>query len=240
MPASPRRCGTSRAERDFVPLTCAPLHLRRAALWLFLWIWHILNWATRVAWLVQRPGGVSCGRIPATRGRGGGARGRTDEGQGWTRNRGGHETARNWNRIRHRRFWPRGALQQRGEHKNQLVVPQHELLRSTHKSVVWQHPRTRLPPLFDSQQISARIVGLAPDESELLLEQLFAHLYRPEVVFDHEWRPGDLVVWDNLAVQHARGNVEIEGPERTLRKTIGPIPVQTGISKPTMVPAGAR
>jgi hypothetical protein len=58
-------------------------------------------------------------------------------------------------------------------------------------------------------------------------------------VLDHEWRRGDLVVWDNLAVQHARGNVEIEGPERTLRKVIGPVPVQTGISKPKMVQAGA-
>jgi alpha-ketoglutarate-dependent taurine dioxygenase len=135
--------------------------------------------------------------------------------------------------------WPRGALHQRSEHKNQLVVPQHELLRSTHKSVVWQHPRTRLPPLFDSQQISARIVGLAPDESELLLEQLFAHLYRPEVVWDHERRRGDLVVWDNLAVQHARGKVEIEGPDCTPPKDIGLIPVQMGISTPNMVRTGA-
>jgi taurine dioxygenase len=130
--------------------------------------------------------------------------------------------------------------QRRGEHKDQLVVPQHEVLRSTVKPVVWQHPRTGRPLLFVSQQMTARIEGLAPDESELLLEQLFAHLYRPEVVCDHEWRQGDLVVWDNLTVQHARGNVEIEGPERTLRKVIGPIPVQTGISKPRMVPAGAH
>ena len=55
---------------------------------------------------------------------------------------------------------------------------------------------------------------------------------------DHEWRQGDLVVWDNLTVQHARGNVEIDGPERTLRKVIGPIPAQIGMSKPKMVQAG--
>jgi alpha-ketoglutarate-dependent taurine dioxygenase len=129
--------------------------------------------------------------------------------------------------------------QRRGEHKDQLVVPQHEVLRSTVKPIVWPHPRTGRSLLFVSQQMTARIEGLAADDSELLLEQLFDHLYRPEVVFDHEWRRGDLVVWDNLAVQHARGNVEIEGPERTLRKVIGPVPVQTGMSKPTMVPAGA-
>jgi taurine dioxygenase len=113
------------------------------------------------------------------------------------------------------------------------------VVRSTVKPVTWTHPRTQKPLLFVSQQMTAHIEGMAPDESEALLEELFAHLYRPEVVVDHEWRQGDLVVWDNLAVQHARGNVEIEGPERTLRKVIAPVPMDTGISKPKMVRAGA-
>jgi taurine dioxygenase len=129
--------------------------------------------------------------------------------------------------------------QRRGEHKDQLVDLQHQVLRSTVKPVIWRHPRTGQPLLFVSQQMTARIEGLAPDESEALLEELFAHLYRPELVLDHEWRQGDLVVWDNLAVQHARGNVEIEGPERTLRKVIGPIPADTGIRRPKMVRTGA-
>ena len=36
--------------------------------------------------------------------------------------------------------------------------------------------------------------------------------------------PGDLLVIDNLAVQHARGYVELNGPTRTLRKVIAPTP----------------
>ena len=42
-------------------------------------------------------------------------------------------------------------------------------------------------------------------------------------MLQHEWREGDLVVWDNQAVQHARGIVDLEGPERTLRKVFGPM-----------------
>jgi taurine dioxygenase len=129
--------------------------------------------------------------------------------------------------------------QRRGEHKDQLVEPQHEVVRSTVKPVVWDHPRTGEPLLFVSQQMTAHIEGMEAEESERLLEELFAHLYRSGVVVDHEWRQGDLVVWDNLAVQHARGNVEIEGPERTLRKVIAPVPVDTGIRKPKMVKAGS-
>ncbi len=130
--------------------------------------------------------------------------------------------------------------QRRGAHKDQLVVPQHEVLRSTVKPVIWRHPRTGRELLYTSQQMTARVEGLDPVESEALLDELFAHLYRPEAVVDHEWRQGDLVVWDNLALQHARGNVEIEGPERTLRKVIGPLPTNMGIAKPKMVRAGAE
>jgi taurine dioxygenase len=130
--------------------------------------------------------------------------------------------------------------QRRGAHKDQLVVPQHEVLRSTAKPVIWRHPRTGRELLYVAQQMTARIEGLDPVDSEALLDKLFAHLYRPEAVLDHDWRQGDVVVWDNLALQHARGNVEIEGPERTLRKVIGPLPTDMGIAKPTMVRAGAE
>jgi alpha-ketoglutarate-dependent taurine dioxygenase len=129
--------------------------------------------------------------------------------------------------------------QRRGAHKDQLVVPQHEVLRSTVNPVIWRHPRTGRELLYTSQQMTARIEGLDPADSEALLEELFAHLYRPGAVLDHEWRQGDLVVWDNFALQHARGNVEVEGPERTLRKVIGPLPTEIGIARPKMVQAGA-
>ena len=43
------------------------------------------------------------------------------------------------------------------------------------------------------------------------------HLYRGEGIYEHDWRKHDLVAWDNIAIQHARPNVTLEGPERTLR-----------------------
>jgi taurine dioxygenase len=86
------------------------------------------------------------------------------------------------------------------------------------------HPRTGRPILYVSQMMTTEVEGLTPEESERLLEKLFDILYDPARSFEHDWRTGDLVVWDNLAVQHARGTVTHEGPERSLRKVMAPRP----------------
>jgi len=87
-----------------------------------------------------------------------------------------------------------------------------------------RHPRTGETILYACEQMTQEVVGLPPEESERLLEELFAHLYDPAYGWNHEWRERDLVVWDNLALQHARQNVAVEGPARTLRKVASPVP----------------
>ena len=84
------------------------------------------------------------------------------------------------------------------------------------------HPRTGRTILYLCEQNTREIVELPHDESEALIEELFAHLYDPAHVLEHEWRQGDLVIWDNLAIQHGRPDVDFEGPARTLRKTFSP------------------
>ena len=85
--------------------------------------------------------------------------------------------------------------------------------------------------LYVSQQMTCAIEGLSPAESEALLEELFSHLYRAECIYEHDWRHHDLVAWDNVSVQHARPNVTVEGPVRTLRKVFAPLPPRS--AKPT-------
>jgi taurine dioxygenase len=103
---------------------------------------------------------------------------------------------------------------------------------STVKPVKLIHPRTGKPILYVSQQCTRDIVGLGPDESEALLQELFSYIYAPEVVYEHVWQDGDLLVFDNLALQHARSNVELHGPKRTLRKVIAPVP-KVAMESPT-------
>lgn len=70
--------------------------------------------------------------------------------------------------------------------------------------VVGKQEGTGRPYLFVNLDMSACITKMPHDESDALLEELFSYLYAPGNVYEHQWRQGDLVVWDNLAVQHAR------------------------------------
>ena len=128
--------------------------------------------------------------------------------------------------------------QRRGDHKNELVRIETETVNSSVKPVVFRHPRSGRSLLYLTEQQTAQIEGLEADESEALLEELFAHLYRRDALLEHDWREGDLVVWDNIALQHARGNVEMEGPERTLRKVIAP-KQDLKMAKPKLVQVGS-
>lgn len=84
------------------------------------------------------------------------------------------------------------------------------------QAVVGRQAETGRPYIFPGETHSAAIIGLAEADSEALLEELFALLYAPDNIYDHEWRTGDLVIWDNLAVQHARKPVT--GGIRTLQR----------------------
>ena len=86
------------------------------------------------------------------------------------------------------------------------------------------HPRTGRKLLYVAQQMTHRIDDIPPGESDALLDELYDHLYAPENVVEHKWHKGDLVLWDNIALQHARPNVSVEGPARTLRKVFAPSP----------------
>jgi taurine dioxygenase len=79
------------------------------------------------------------------------------------------------------------------------------------------HPRTGAETLFVNEQQTEFLSDLPRDESDALLEALFAHLYQDAHVYVHEWQPGDLIVWDNQALQHARPRLDPKVP-RTLRR----------------------
>lgn len=87
------------------------------------------------------------------------------------------------------------------------------------------HPKTRRPLLFVTEHHVDRIEGLSEEHGARLLEELFAQLYAPERRYEHVWRRGDLVIWDNLAVQHARTRASepSEGVRALQRVALGKI-----------------
>lgn len=83
-------------------------------------------------------------------------------------------------------------------------------------AVVGRHKRTGAPYLFVSEDLTVCIAGLGEAESAALLAELYARIYAPDNVYEHHWRVGDIVIWDNLAVQHARG--PLSPAPRTLQR----------------------
>lgn len=66
------------------------------------------------------------------------------------------------------------------------------------------HPITGRKALYLGRRTNAYIVGLPLDESEKVLDQLWAHASHPEFVWGHEWRVGDTLIWDNRCLIHRR------------------------------------
>jgi taurine dioxygenase len=85
--------------------------------------------------------------------------------------------------------------------------------------VLLAHRRTPAEVLYVSEAQTVAIEDVPRDESNALLDELFAVLYAPAHEYEHHWATGDLVVWDNVALQHARGTVERNAP-RTLRRIV--------------------
>lgn len=67
-----------------------------------------------------------------------------------------------------------------------------------------KHPRTGKPILFVTENHAQRILELEEDRSQALIEELFEYLYAAEAKYEHVWQLGDVLMWDNLVLQHAR------------------------------------
>jgi taurine dioxygenase len=80
-----------------------------------------------------------------------------------------------------------------------------------------RHPRTDRPVFWANQLHTVCVEGVGHAKSASLLKQAFDVLYDPIHLYEHRWRRGDLVVWDNIGAQHARGDVSRVGT-RTLRR----------------------
>jgi taurine dioxygenase len=68
--------------------------------------------------------------------------------------------------------------------------------------VVRVHPVTKKKCLYVSEGYTVKIIGLPEDESRQLIAELTSHCTRPEFQYRHNWREGDLVMWDDCSTQH--------------------------------------
>lgn len=79
------------------------------------------------------------------------------------------------------------------------------------------HPGSRRKTLFLGAHIT-HVLGMTVAEGRLLVRDLIEHATQREFVYRHQWRVGDLVIWDNRCVMH-RGRPYDLAQRRELRRT---------------------
>ena len=79
------------------------------------------------------------------------------------------------------------------------------------------HPDTGRKTLFVDRLMTTRIEGMDQAESDAILGQLYEIGERREFIFEHVWRLGDFLMWDNRCTIHARTDFPKE-ERRLLRR----------------------
>tara|TARA_Y100001936_G_scaffold239757_1_gene273353 strand:- start:5615 stop:6454 length:840 start_codon:yes stop_codon:yes gene_type:complete len=85
--------------------------------------------------------------------------------------------------------------------------------------VVRTHPETGEKSIYVNRLMTEEVEGLSKPESDALLEELFEQIEDIEFRYAHAWKPGDLLLWDNRFVQHAR--TDFPATERRLLRRVG-------------------
>ena len=82
------------------------------------------------------------------------------------------------------------------------------------------HEETGRKAIYVNRLMTERVEGLAPAESERLLARVYDHAEKREWLYEHVWRPGDLLVWDNRCSMHARTDFPAGERRLMLRTTV--------------------
>jgi alpha-ketoglutarate-dependent 2,4-dichlorophenoxyacetate dioxygenase len=107
--------------------------------------------------------------------------------------------------------WSRGQLG-----FNELLFGEKQVLPPVPQRLVRTHPGSGRKSLYVAAHAS-EVVGWPVPDGRLLLRELIEHATQREFVYRHDWREGDLVIWDNRCTMH-RGRHFDESKIRDLRR----------------------
>jgi taurine dioxygenase len=82
------------------------------------------------------------------------------------------------------------------------------------------HEETGRKAIYVNRLMTVGIEGMSQEESDPLLEALFDHSEKPEFIYRHVWKVGDLLIWDNRCSTHARDDFPSDQRRLMLRTTV--------------------
>src|SRR5580698_10962707 len=74
--------------------------------------------------------------------------------------------------------------------------------------------------VYVNRLMTVKVVDMPDDDSDRLLNAVYDHAEKPEFVYEHVWRVGDLLLWDNRCSSHARTDFPSSERRLMLRTTV--------------------
>ncbi len=99
-------------------------------------------------------------------------------------------------------YGDRYKKQQAAGTRGALTEDQLKKVPEVSQPVVRAHPITGRKVLFVNEGFTIELEGMPRSEGDALLKELCGHITRPETLYRHQWRKGDVLMWDNCLVQH--------------------------------------
>ena len=81
------------------------------------------------------------------------------------------------------------------------------------------HPVSGRRALYLAQHVVSRFEGMAFKESQEIIEEIVSFATGPRFVYTHEWRPGDVIFWDNRSAMHRVLPFDEERHRRRMHRT---------------------
>jgi len=95
-----------------------------------------------------------------------------------------------------------------------------ERIRSYEHPVIFRAPHLDKPILFVNHLMTSHIANLDREEGDALLEELYDHITAEQKVYTHHWEIGDVIIWDNIALQHCRPDNMGDAPRHLRRLSL--------------------
>ena len=113
----------------------------------------------------------------------------------------------------------RSKLMADGADRSPLTEEQQAKVPTAVHRIVQTHPVTGRKCLFVNEGHTVEILDYPKEEGRALLDMLCRHATRPEFVYRHRWRVGDVLMWDNVATQHIASFDYVLPQRRYLHRT---------------------
>jgi putative 2-oxoglutarate oxygenase len=106
-------------------------------------------------------------------------------------------------RLKHRLEGRIGVFTYGGRRKATALLNQEDRdWKPVFHPIVRTHPETGRKALYFDPGKILRIEGLEPAESDALIDELTERMIQPDGEYHHQWRKGDIVIWDNRCSYH--------------------------------------